>query len=103
MEAWFIFGIFLLIIIYFYLFYRFTLNKMIVCVKKKYNVDGIRFIIDGNNTKFKIDHSIPCLWINDCECDELWDTLKENNTYTLHYYGIDYPLINSYYYVIRII
>ncbi len=103
MEIYFIFGAFLLIILSFYLIYRLTLSEKFIRIRKKYGVDGDRFIIDGDNIKFKMNHSIACLWIYDCQCDDLWDNLKENDRYYIEYYGINAPLIGSYYYVIKIL
>jgi hypothetical protein len=102
METYIIFGAFALIFIGFFLLYKVTKNKVLIRIKKKYIVDGERFVVDGDNIKYKINHSVACLWNWHCMCDNLWNELEENFRYDIEYHGINAPLIGSYYHIIRI-
>jgi len=99
MEGYIIFGTFILIPIFFYLFYRLTTKTTVVTVKKKYRVNENRFIIDHRGIKYKIT---PCFWKIDYDYRKIWRKLEEGHKYQIEYYGIDAPDMMSYYKIIDI-
>ncbi len=102
METYIIFGAFLCILAFFYLYYRLTLNQNIIRVLKKYTVDGDRYIMDSGKRTYRINHSISCLWNWNCECESLWNRIDENGRYDIVSFGLNMPLIGCYYHIIKI-
>ena len=97
MEVYIIFGTFGLIPLFFYAFYRLTLNTDKIIIKKKYKVNNESYIIDHNNIKYKI-----VTFILEPEYDNSKDfsKIREDKRYTIKYYGINWPNIGSYYKII---
>jgi hypothetical protein len=99
-----IFLIFLFLLIGRILYFFLTVQSKNIYIKKKYKVminndEKIRFM-DFNNIVYLLEED---LLISNKKCRTIWETIEEDKTYKIQYYGLNIPKLDMKYKVIDLI
>lgn len=98
----------LLLFIYRLLFYTLTLKEKQIMIFHKFKISTsnheiLKFVGRDLNENNKIEYTISeDIFISKQRCHELWNLVKENNTYHIKYYGLNIPFFDGGYKIIDI-
>lgn len=99
-----IFTIFIFLILTRILYYVGTSRESNILILKKFKINTknreILKLFDQNKIEYYIDED---LLITKKKCIELWNKINEKETYTVKYFGFNFPLLNMHFKIIDIL